>query len=213
MNTPTQVLHDINTTLIENIELIKQPTVGRFITKEEFASIKKTLMVYKEVWVGAARISLWWEGLESKNFHTCIPIIIQDQLNEYALLGHFFTWEAFYNSAQNITGSLHWLPQGSLVVKLPYSNNSYDIWHVENFLKQQRNDIIDIEKVPIPDIGSYFDVVYSSQTKKAYIQSLSYGDKVYEISWFDFGLTEKLPPQYFYMRQYFAMDIGNTFFL
>jgi len=54
--------------------------------------------------------------------------------------------------------------------------------HVESFLKKERNDIIDIEQVPIPDVDRYFDVLYSPETKKAYIQSLSYSDQVYEIS-------------------------------
>lgn len=58
MNTPAQVLHGINTELIKNIDLIKQPTMGRFISKQEFTSIKNKLISHKEVMTRDARISL-----------------------------------------------------------------------------------------------------------------------------------------------------------
>jgi hypothetical protein len=35
------------------------------------------------------RISLAKEALLSEEFKTCVPIIIQDQLNEYAAMGHY----------------------------------------------------------------------------------------------------------------------------
>lgn len=67
------------------------------------------------------------EILESKNFKTCIPIIVQDQLNDYAGLGHFRAGEPISMSASNIAGALNFLPKGSLLVKLLHNNNSYDI--------------------------------------------------------------------------------------
>ena len=208
-----QLLDTVNSGIIQFKQFVKVPTVARFISQQEFRAIVNPDTSFKKT-VGTAtgNISVAGELLESKSFNICVPIVIQDQLNGYAFLAHYHTGEIVNQSWGNIAWALHQLPPWSLVVKLPYSNNTHNVSNIKAFLQGLRSDIIDIEEVKIPDVEHYFDVLYDPVSKMIFIQSLSYGDKVYMISWLDFDVHTKFP-WYSNLQGYFAIDIRNIFFL
>jgi hypothetical protein len=124
---------------------------------------------------------------------------------------HSFVWLGSGN--EDIWWSLSQLAEGSLVVKILYTPHSCNPNDIENHLLKLRNDIISIEKIPLPDTKSnYFDVLYSPDFWKIFVSSKWYDDKVFTIDGLKRWVGGKVP-QYDQLRWYFAQNISKTFFL
>lgn len=213
-NTPKDVLNSVNNELKQHIDLIEQPSTRGFISKQEYDTIVSNAWHKKHVDESNMRISLTKEALLSTHFKTCVPIIIQDQLNWYAALWHYsqsFVWSFSQNS--DLWHNLELLAPWSLVIKILYLPHSCNPNDVENEILKHRSDVISIEHIQLPDNDrSYFDVLYTPRSWEIFIPSIWYEDKVYKIDGLNRWVWDKVP-DYEVLRWYFAQNIANTFFL
>lgn len=213
-STPKQVLNNINNSLKKNLWLIEPFSHRWFLTNDEYENYKKDIWHVKHVSESSMRISLANEALSTSKIMTCIPIIIQDQLNWYAALWHYS--ESLIGSTNHnneLRETLSQIAHWSLVIKLLYKEWSCNVDDLIYKLHQVRDDIISIESIKLEGIDrKYYDVLYNPKRWDIFVTSNWYEDKVYHIDWLRRWISKKVP-QYEQLRWYFAQNIANTFFL
>jgi len=204
-----QVLLNTINKLKQNIDIIKQPISSKTVPIEELNEILKKSNV-KHVSQGGSRAGLAKEILTSSGYTRCVPIIIRDNLNNYAMKLHLDANRGYLSREQ--IGELEYFPKGILNVAIiegvDYFKTSEN---TKNQLLEIRKDIVNFEVIPIQETSNRYSVTYDSENDNIYI-AIEGQDTVKKASGLDLKLDKRIPDLYLLAQKY-NMNIANTFFM
>lgn len=205
-----QILLNVVDILRQSRKIFGELKPFKEVPLEELNSVLETPGT-KDFTQGNSRISLAKEILTSNSYSSCVPIIIRDNLNNYAMKLHLDA--NLGGLSVNQIYSLNTFPKGLLTVAIIEGTHSFKIpKNVEPILSKYRKDIVSFESLEIQSKNSNYSVTYNPRTDSiyAYVQGQGFALKAKGL---DLKLDERMPGVIDELADHYRMNITNTFFM